>query len=326
MTRRALAFPVLLAAILPAQEFTETFPTNGKGAPTGWTAHSGKFEVLGGKLITDGAPVWSYLTKDGYKPTNCVIDVEAGYYGIPNASVQFVGAVARFAQDKDTLMGKIQENNTATADFDRGFLLERTPSGTTTLWRELNTKVPNSAILRFMVVGNRMWMQVDEDKNGRFEQTLTTTIQSTLTAGLIGVCIWGLSELDNFEYHDSVLRGADNAVPRIGTTYPMELTTTARRATPWRIVLSASNQGFAFGSRRIPVARDAFFELSLAHGSVLGLQGDTDASGKAKPGLVIPNVESLIGFTVFATAVTLDATRPEGVDNITNEIEITFSR
>jgi hypothetical protein len=90
------------------------------------------------------------------------------------------------------------------------------------------------------------------------------------------------------------------------------------------MALSGGNAGFPIGDRRMPLSADRVFNLSLEFLGALGLFGITDGSGVARPVLAIPNEPSLVGTVFFAAAVTLDLTRPFGIDNISNELAIRF--
>ena len=111
--------------------------------------------------------------------------------------------------------------------------------------------------------------------------------------------------------------------------------TTARRgptkrtpvqARPRRCITRRPSSGLESLGRRIPLDSDSVLELSIRQAPALGLIGLTNAQGRARANFVIPNLPSIVGLTLFCAAVTLDATRPEGIDNISNEIAITFRR
>ena len=314
-----------LVSGLSAQEFTDTFSVPSTSGAPGWTVGSGVWKVAGGRLQTDGATVWSYITKDGYTPLNCVLDLEAFY---TPSGVQFAGLTARYANASSTLMCKIQENTTnGGADFDRSFVYERGgPGSAGTLWADLTTKVTTSAIIRMIVCGDQVWMKHDFDKDGTFDQTIgPQTVLQVKSAGGIGANMYAVSQIDNWEYHSAVLKPQTSAVPKIGTTFKLDLVTQATTVTPWRMAMSGGNAGISLGARSIPLTLDAIFDLSLAVGGALGLGGVTDSSGVAAPGLIIPNFPALVGVTLFAAAITADGSRPMGIGDISNEIAIKFT-
>ncbi len=315
-----------LVSGLSAQEFTDTFTVPSTSGAPGWTVGTGVWKVAGGRLQTDGGRTWSYITKDGYKPLNCVIDLEAFY---TPSGVQFAGLTARYASGSSTLMCKIQENTTNNGNnFDRSFIYERGGAGSAgTLWADLTTMVATSAIIRMIVCGDQVWMKHDFDKDGTFDQVIgPQTVLIVKSAGGVGANAYATSQIDNWEYHSAVLKPQTSAVPKIGTTFKLDLVTQATTVTPWRMAMSGGNAGFSLGGGRgIPLTLDAIFDLSLAVGGALGLGGVTDSSGVAAPGLIIPNFPALVGVTLFAAAITADGSRPMGIGDISNEIAIKFT-
>jgi len=304
---------------LNAQEFTDTFSVNQSNGAPGWTVQSGGWSVSGGQLQTNGAATWSYITKDGFKPVNCVIDIEAFY---TPSGVQFAGCTTRFTSSSSTVMCKIQENTTATPDFDRSFIYEQGGSGST--YSDLTTKVATSANVRLIVAGNQAWMQHDFDKDGRYDQTIgPKTLTTVLGAGLIGANAYRTSKIDNWKYFSAALHPQANATPKIGTTFNMDLTTNATASTAWYGALSGGNAGFPVGgTRRIPLTADALLVTSIQLAPLFGLVGTTNASGTATVGLIIPNAPPLIGVTVWCGVITLGSA---GIDNISNDVAITFT-
>jgi hypothetical protein len=316
-----LAVGLLLASGLAAQEFIDTFDQDSPNPPPGWTAQVGVWSVAGGRLVTDQDAKWAYITKDGRKPTDFVIDFEAFYNPV---GVQFAGVTGRYTSPTINLTAKIQESDVQNQDFERSFIYENpNAAGAAWTWKYLSPPVTTSCLVRFIVHGTQVTMQHDFDKDGFFDQSITRTTK-VAGAGLIGACIWGASAIDDFELHNAVLQPGSASTPRVGTTFVMDLVTTARRIVPWRMAISLGNTGFPIGSRRIPLAIDPVLNLSLQVSGALGLTGHTDATGLARPALQIPNVASLVGIKVFTAAITLDGSRPDGIDNISNEIGIEF--
>lgn len=320
LLRISLAAATLCCSV-SAQIFTDRFsvPSLPNIPVLGWTIETGVWKVANGRLSTDGARTWSYITKDNMTAKNCVLDAEMFY---ATGGVQFAGLTARYTSANNTLMCKIQQNSTASGGFDRAFLYERGVGGNT--YANTTTR-PTSAYCRMIVIENQFWMQMDLDKDGVYDQTVgPRAITMANGSAKLGLNAYSVSQIDNFEYFDAVLHPQANAVPKIGTTYSMDLYTTATKITPWKMALSLGNTGFPFGPYRIPLDVDAVFNLSLTLGGALGLAGVTDATGKATPGLVIPNDKALIGFGVYGAAIAIDGSKVMGIGGISNELYIKF--
>ena len=310
----------LLLSPLTSQQFIETFPVDGPGAPAGWTQQNGAWQVAGGRL-SNTASGWTYITKDGFAPQNCVVDGEF-FYSLAS-TIQFGGLSARYAGpgDANTLMCKIQ-NNGGVADFDRVFLYERSgASGNTYI-----DLVPGTlaAYCRMFVLGNEFWMEIDGDQDGVFEFTTPRRVATTMLAsGLIGMNAYQSTEMDNFEYHDAVLVPAANAFPQIGGNYDLDLHVNPNDL--WLGALSAGNAGIPFlvEPRAIPLTADGVFFATLGAAG-LGLAGIADPAGLATLSIPIPNNRVLVGLTLFTSAFTIDAQRTYGVGMISNEQAFTI--
>lgn len=319
----ALVLPLLVsAAPLAAQTYYETFsvPSIPSLPPVlGWTIQDGSFSVVNGRLRGDGSSTWAYITKDGANALNCVIEAEMFTVG---TALQFCGLTARYTSATSTLMCKVQQNSASSNGWNYVYLYQRTTGKTT---QAPLAKFSPSVIARMIVLDGSYTMQVDFDKDGAYDQTILSAPITTMnSAGGTGLNVYRTAELDNFKYFDAILQPQGAAQPKIGTTFQMDLKTEGTQLTPWRIALSLGNKGFPIGTRRIPLDVDPVFNLSLALSGPLGLGGLTDSSGDATPGLVIPNQPVLIGLGVFAAAITLDGSKPEGIGYISNDLHIRF--
>ncbi|MFO1054038.1 MAG: hypothetical protein U1F36_17620 [Planctomycetota bacterium] len=315
-----LAIAPLFAAVLGAQQFIETFPVDGAGAPAGWTAQNGTWQVIGGRLQSTSGGSWVYITRNGLIAQDCVLDGEF-FYNTATA-VQFAGLTARYQGpgDSNTLMCKIQ-NNGGVADFDRVFLYERGASGNTFV------DIPGGTVdayCRMIVLGGEFWMEVDANRDGIYELATPRRVITLMTgAGLLGMNAYQTSEMDNFEYHDAVLVPSTGSVPHIGTSYGMDLHVGANEV--FLGALSTGNAGIPFivEPRAIPLTPDGVFFATLGVGA-LGLSGISDASGLATISIPIPPNPVLIGLTLFASAFTVDGSRTFGVGKISNEQAFTI--
>ncbi|MFO1054037.1 MAG: hypothetical protein U1F36_17615 [Planctomycetota bacterium] len=309
----------LFATTLAAQQFVDTFPINGAGAPAGWTVRSGAWQVVGGHLQATSGATWAYITKDGFAPQNCVLDAEFFYNAA--TTVQFGGLAAHYAGpgDSNTLMGKIQ-NNGGVADFDIVYLYERGGAGASSM--AIGSTV--NAYCRIIVLNSQWWMEIDADHNGTFELATPHRAISTITAaGSIGFAAYQTTEMDNFEYHDAVLVPSTGSVPHIGTSFSLDLNVDPNEV--FLGALSTGNAGIPFivEPRAIPLTPDGVFFATLGVGA-LGLSGISDAAGLATISIPIPANPVLIGLTLFTSAFTVDGSRTFGVGKISNEQAFTI--
>ena len=310
--RRSLAAALTaLVAPLAAQTDRDDFNyPNGTVIP-GWTQQRGVWQVINGRIATTSGATWSYITKDGIVARNCVLDGDFYFVG---SGVQFAGLTARHQggnQDANLLMVKIQNNGGAN-DFDRIFGYERPGAS-------LFADIPGGvlqATCRMITLDGQFWMEVDTDLDGIFDLSLPPLSIATMTSsGLVGMNGFQTSEMDNFEFFDAVLVPLPAVLPRIGTTYVLQLDTPSPQV-PWVGMLSLGNYGIPLDAPRgLPLSLDPLFTASLS----VGLSGATDGAGKATLNIPIPNNTFLVGLDVFAGAVTIDLTKPFAIGHIANE-------
>ncbi|MBK8976714.1 MAG: hypothetical protein IPM29_12415 [Planctomycetes bacterium] len=313
-TLSLLAASVLVAPLC-GQVFTDDFNSYPNGpllAGSGWTPQTGTFQVQSGRLSATSGGVWAYITKDGFTPTDCVLD--GTFYYSTASAVQFAGLTARFTSaTAGLLMTKIQ-NNGGTADFDRCFAYNRPGSST-------YGDIPGGTLMaqcRMIVLDGSFYMEVDSDMDGLFDNLTITNTAAFLTAGGIGMNGYQTSEMDDFEFFDAVLMPAPGAVPQIGTSYTLELDSTTPNL-PYLGILSGGNSGLPLGDgRKIPLTPDAVFLATAGAGSI-GLAGLTDAGGDATTAIPIPAIPALVGVRLYAGFITIDGVSWLGIGNISNE-------
>lgn len=127
------------------------------------------------------------------------------------------------------------------------------------------------------------------------------------------------TRMDNFKFYDAVMVPAAGAVPKIGTTFRLRLVMPSPN-TPWIGALALGSSGIPLGqSRGLPLSVDPLLHLSLGVGGALGLVGITDASGNGQPAIPLPNNPTMAGFAKHVAAFTLDAAKPLGIGNISND-------
>jgi len=312
MHSRYLALSLLLTPLAAQVDRDDFSYANGAVVP-GWTQQRGTWQVINGRIAATSGALWAYITKDGLSATDSVLDGE--FFYDTASGVQFAGLTSRHPAtnlDNNLLMVKVQ-NNGGTADFDRIFAYERAIGSAT-----FADVVPPTLQCygRMVTLDNETWMELDADQDGVYElSSPIKTVTSVLGSGLVGMNGYQTSQMDNFEFFDGVLLPQVGAVPHIGTNFGMRLDVPSANV-PWLGLLSLGNAGLALDNpRAVPLTPDALFIASLG----LGLNGVTDAAGKATFSIPIPNNAALVNLGVYAGAVTIDTTRPFAVGHIANE-------
>lgn len=312
--KTTLAAIGLLAAALSAQAYRDHFNyPNGTVVP-GWTQQRGAWQVLNGRLSATSGATWAYITKDNLSARRCVLDGEFFFTG---TGIQFGGLTTLHpggSLDNDLLMVKIQ-NNGGAADFDRVYSYERVVGSA------VYADIPGgtlAAYCRMVTLGNEFWIETDANRDGLYELVLPPrAIMNAHNGTLVGMNAYQTTEMDNFEFFDAVLTPQPGAVPRVGQNYGLRLATPSPNAA-WIGMLALGNQAWALGNRAVPVSPD-FLAVATIADPGFGMVGMTDANGDSTMTIPIPPMPFLVGWRVYACALTLDSTQPFGVGNISNE-------
>lgn len=305
----------LLASTVQTQVYSDSFNyPNGTTIP-GWTQQTGIWQVQNGRISSTSGGTWAYITKDNLSATRSVIDGEFFFAG---GGIQFAGLTSRHPGNNsgtNLLMVKIQ-NNGGVADFDRVFVYEQ-PVALNGFYVDIPGGTV-AAYCRMVTLGNEFWIETDADRDGDYELvTPPRTIVNALTGTLVGMNGYQTSEMDNFEFFDAVLLPQPGAAARIGLNYDMRLATPAPFV-PWFGMIALDNQGFAVGTRRIPVSPD-FLAVATFGNAGFGLIGATDGNGDATLSIPVPAMPALVGLRLFAAAFTYDPTQLYAVGHISNE-------
>jgi len=324
---RSLFICLVLAGVAGAQVYVDSFSYPDGTLVPGWTEKRGDWIVAAGRVHTQTASTWSYLTKDGYVLKDCVTEADVIYEGA-GAVVQFGGTDCRHLggpNDSNIVMCKIQ-NNGGVADFDRFFTYERVVGAVT-----FTDIIPGTlaARVRFKVAGTNCITQVDSDLNGTWDLTHTKTLTTNLLAGELGVNAFHFSPLtrssavDNFALFDAVLNTV--GTPNVGATLGLSLQGQNPGST-YQVACSLSNApGIPVDTRNIPLTPDAFMLLSFSLPTVfVQFTGTLDANASARALIVIPPIPMLAGFSFYAGFVTVNPASPSGIENISNDERITI--
>jgi hypothetical protein len=311
----------LLASALTAQTVIVdfNFPDGPVPPAAGLTAQSGTWAIRNGAAV-QSATLWGYLTVNGVSAFNGVVEADCKWSA---TGVQFGGVAMRHAgtPTDDAVMSKIQSNSSTMLGFDTAWCYER--PGTAVARTGIAPPLTNVRV-RMVLLGSNATMSVDTDRNGTFDMLVGTKALTAHTMpNLVGVTGYAQSgggqvEIDNFAFFDAVLVQQAGSLPKVGTSYKMDLHTPATAITPYIGIASLGVGPILLGNRGIPLSADPLLLLSLQLGGVLGLVGTTNSSGLGAPSFAIPNMPALIGLDVFAAAFTVNPSMPFGIGHISN--------
>ncbi|MBN2490676.1 MAG: hypothetical protein JXQ29_07495 [Planctomycetes bacterium] len=132
---------------------------------------------------------------------------------------------------------------------------------------------------------------------------------------------------DYFE-HFPLASLASTATPRIGTTYPLDLSAVTEGGKIYGTALTASGlmPVFKIGRRYIPLTPDHVFVATVTNqlpGIFVGFQGVLSASGAGQAKIALPAIPGLVGVKIDACFVTYDAA---GVRTISNPWGFTITK
>ena len=318
-TPARILIAVTFCAPLSAQVFEETFSYSDGPIVPGWTQQRGTWAIKNQRLIATSGSLWAYITKDGFNVKDSVLDGD--FFYDTGSTVQFGGLTSRHAGtnlDNNLVMCKIQ-NNGGAADFDRCFIYER-PG--TSIYKDI---VPGTlkGHCRLITLDNTARMLVDTNMDGIFELDVgTKTLTTILSSGLVGMAGYQTTQMDNFKFFDAVLVEQTGSVPKIGTTYTMQLRAPQPQNTVYVCAASLSNTGIPIDTRKIPLAVDGLLLISLTSPGVFNFVGLLDGNGDGFPNIVIPNDPSLVGAAMFIGGMTFVPTAPSSIGNISNDHHI----
>ncbi len=116
--------------------------------------------------------------------------------------------------------------------------------------------------------------------------------------------------------------------PRVGSTVTLRLTAAMDVGRAFQVASSLGSGTILVGTRRIGLAADGLFQVSVG-GALPGIFGNyrgvVPASGVASASVAIPNVQVLVGVTVFSAFVTLDPAASFGIRGIALSKPFTIS-
>jgi len=329
---RTLATLALMLSAGPAlsQAVLDTFPyANGTTIP-GWTERRGDWAISNGQVILSTTPAnYNYLTKDGLIYRDSVTEVTIIYEGVISR-VQAGGLTSRHyggPNNTNLIMCAIQDNSPSPGvGFDSLWSYEYGGPGFAV---QTNLPLFLACRARMVTVDNTAITYVDTDQNGTWDVVNTITIGMFLSAGETGLSsalnspLLRSCAMDDFALFDGVLRGPRTV--SVGQTLPLTL----RGQVPGRTYQAACslslNPGIVIDSRRIPLSPDGLMVASLVLPTIFeNFSGVLDGTASGLVRINVPNLGSLVGLTFYAGFVTLHPGAPSGIENISNDHDITI--
>ena len=319
MHKLSLTAFATLAVALPAQQLTETFSYPDGPAP-GWTNQTLVQTVKSGRLVPSGTKSPHYITLNAFPNVGAsVVDVDVYYPTL--VGLHYGGLTARHPGGSGSVgqvYAKLQDNSAVGYGYYSSMYVYEAPGSATSLITGINTL---AATLRLITVGRTAWVQLDKDKDGVFDHTLTRAFAAATTKdrGLVGVTGYNLSEMDDFKFYDAVVLADPTTPPKINTTYKLtfDAELVAAAPTPWLVAFSLGKAGIPLGGgRRLPLSLDVLFNATVGMGFT-GLLTATAPQGVVS--LPLPNDPGLVGLRIFAAGVTVDASKPLAIGAISND-------
>lgn len=326
MRNLAPATLLALAVTLPAQQFTETF-TYPDGPAPGWTNQTLAQTVKSGRLVPSGTKSPHYITLDAYPNVAAsVVDVDVYYPAV--VGLHYGGLTARHPGGSGSvgqLYAKLQDNSGTGFGYYSSMWLYEAPGGATSLTTGINTL---AGTVRLITLGRTAWYQLDSNKDGIFESTITRPFAAATTKdrGYVGITGYNLAEMDDFKFYDAVVMQDPTTPPKINTTYQMtfDAELVGGNPTPWLVAFSLGKAGIPLGAgRSLPLTFDPLFNatVGLGFGGLL-----TSAAPQGVVQLPLPNDPGLVGLQVFAAGITIDSSKLYGIGAISNDHMFTIEQ
>lgn len=329
----ATVLPVLLAAgTATAQQFIDRFTYPAGTVVPGYTEERGDWMVLPtGAVQSSVTTTFQELTNDNIADQDCCVEATA-IYDTAAPQLMYVGPLARHSgagSGATYFMIKLQDNGTPRDGYDTywvyyyngaSFQFVATGSNGAISPPTLQARVRLQVIEEPSTSNVRVQIFIDTDMNGKWD--ITNEWLSTLgigSSGKVGINGYRNAIADDFKYFNSTLYLADR--PTIGSS--VRLLGRASPNAPYQGVCSLGNTtGIPLSaSRAIPVDYDPLLILSLSTPPVFAFSGITSASGDYTLTFNIPNLNQLVGLTVWGSAFTFNPS-PFGFVDIAPDVQI----
>lgn len=153
----------------------------------GWTEHStsGDFSIVGGQLQTTATMnvYQNTITMDGTTETDGCATIDLNY-GAGN-TVRAIGVVLRWTSPTDFIVALVQDNGSGTSVFNSMWIYEY-PGEVQVAANFMVGSLGAAPSIRAEVVGTQVTLQVDVDRDGIYDQSISGTT-TKLDPGLDGV-------------------------------------------------------------------------------------------------------------------------------------------
>ncbi len=170
---------------------------NGTTVP-GWTERTGDFFIDAGRLYTtaSGGAYSNHITMDGTVQADGCATMTASYG--TGAGVRSLGIVLRWTATNSYIVAVIQDNSSS-GTFDSMWIYEYNP-GITHLAGTSGFALGTNPIVRASVTGTTVLLEVDVDRNGTYDETMTatTTVTAPGLTGAMGLGFAGPAYIDAF--------------------------------------------------------------------------------------------------------------------------------
>ena len=331
MTRRAagIAAIILLAVAVSArgQSLVDRFESPPSSVIPNWSVEfGGDWQATGTAAQSDTNTGWQFLLRDSVTDRDCVVEGLVRYDG--PSHLQFAGPMARTTIEGGVLrtyLVKSQDNSRyGTGAFNTGYIYYYESPLVFVRLAVFGFLRPSTLIRTRMLVMDepgavRIMGYWDLDLDGVWDHRIAVLgswrLQETGGVGLNG---FSRCFADEWRYFDACLY-ARNPDFRPGET--LELVARGRPDAVYLAGSSFFNTGIPVGGgKAVPLYPDALLVLSRSSPAIFqDFTGVLNADGDAVLRIAVPNEPALVG-TVFYTAfLTLSATNPGRVDEVSND-------
>lgn len=307
----------LLAATAPGQIVIERFSYPDGPRVPGWVPLVGTWAIKGGRLVVTGGAE-SLISAIKLRSPAGVVDIDV-FFG-SGTGPRTAGLVARHPGVTNMvklIRGTLRATGSQAGAFGEALVEER-PGRTQVVRLAAAAK---AARVRLSVLGKRAWIEVDADRDGRFEARRDTPLATVLTPGFMGITGSAGCAFDDFRFYDALMAPDGASVPKIGTTFKMLMTAPDPplfHPIPWLAYASLANTGIGLGDgRMLPLAVDPLLLVSGGFGW-LGLLNNHEA----RFSIPIPNDATLAGFGFFVAGFTIDDMHWTKVGSISNDLYV----
>jgi hypothetical protein len=317
----------LLCGVAVGQQFYDPFSYSPGTNIPGYTEHVGDWKATGTQVQCQAGISSQTLILNAVQDQDACVETLATY-DMTVPGIQRTGPILRFTgsgSSANYFYLKLQDNGGTLDGWDTYWVYYQ---GGSNVMTGTISPVTKSARARLQVIedaaGVRVQVYIDTDLDGLWDIVKsTTTTNGKGVSGGIGINGARSALADDLKYFNATLYL--NGTPKIGTAV-----TLPGRGSPNHGYIGACSFGHSgfpvVGGRSVPLSLEPLLFVTLGNALPMifqSLQGRTDAQGDFTMSVAIPPVPALVGFTIWASAVTLS---PTGIAEIAPDTEITFTQ